>query len=69
MEVQRTMPASTSKDQGLLELNVEENANLKVAIPALRKQLQDKELDQGQTKESTFSPKGETSKQPRQRKE
>ena len=64
MEVQRTT-WTTTKDQGL----VKDNAKLKVEIATLMKQLQDKESAQGQTKERTFNPNGETSKQPWQRKE
>ena len=39
---------------------VKENARLKIEIAIIRKHLQDKELAQGQTKGSTFSPRIET---------
>ena len=64
MEVQRTTSTNTLKDQVL----VKENSKLKVEIATLRKQLQNKESNQGQTEGSTFSQQGEMSKQPRQRK-
>ena len=55
MDVQRRTSTTTSQDQEL----VKENAQLKAKIATLRKQLQDKESAQGQTKGSTFSPRKE----------
>ena len=59
MDVQQTTSTTTSRD---LEI-VKENARLKIEIATLRKQLQDKELAQGQTKGSTFSPRRETTQE------
>ena len=55
LDVQRTTSTTTSRDQEL----VEENSKLKVKITTLRKQLQDKESTQGQTKGNTFNPRRE----------
>ena len=46
LDVQRTTSMTMSRDHEL----VEENAKIKVKIATLRKQLQDKESTQGQTK-------------------
>ena len=48
---------------------VKENAKLKAKIATLRKQLQDKESAQGQTKQITLSPRKEATQVHTQRKE
>ena len=63
MDIQRTTFMTTFKDQDL----VEENAKLRAEIANLRRQHQDKELAQGQTKGSTFSPQKEDTQEYRQR--
>ena len=65
MDVQRATLTTTSRDPKM----VKENARLKTEIATLRKQLQDKESAQGQTKGSTFSPRREMTQVQGQRKE
>ena len=65
MDVQQITSTTISQDPKI----VKENARLKAKIATLRKQLQDKESAQGQTKGSTFSPRRKMTQVQGQRKE